>query len=285
MSAQLNGHQKVLFQILCEFDRICRKHELRYILFAGTAIGAVRHQGFIPWDDDVDVAMLRADYDRFMQIAPTELDLDKYFLQKEFSEHWPMFFSKLRMNNTTCIEKFIPKDPKIHQGIYIDIFPVDNLSSNPFMQKIQFSASKIVIAKSLNRRGYLTDSKVKKLFMCVCKLMPMKPMLRICQKRKKNSTEMVHTFFAAAAKFGKNVFPRKWFTDQTELAFEGKKFFVSKSYDAMLKKIYGDYMVLPLENERHCKVHGVIVDLENSYEMYLETQKNMKITEYSRSIR
>ncbi len=282
---QLNGHQKMLLQLLSEFDRICRKHDIKYILFAGSAIGAARHKGFIPWDDDIDVAMLRSEYDRFLSLASSEIDSKVFYLQREFSAHWPMFFSKLRLNNTACIERYIPKDPKVHQGIYIDIFPVDNLSESKWMAKLQFAASKVVIAKSLDRRGYLTDSKKKKIFMAMCKLLPQRPMLRFAQKRKNTKTKYVHSFFAAASKYGKNVFPRKWFLEQTELEFEGLKIPVSGHYHDMLTRIYGDYMVIPSEKERGCKVHGEIVDTEHSYEMYIELQKKMKITEYSRSIR
>ena len=283
--AQRNGLQNMLLQLLCEFDRICRKHQIDYMLFAGTAIGAARHQGFIPWDDDIDVAMLRPEYERFMALAPSELDEKTYFLQKEFSEHWPMFFSKLRVNNTACIERYVPKDPKVHQGVYIDIFPVDNLAKSALARNLQFAASKVVIAKSLYRRGYLTDSGKKKLFMWLCTLLPKKPMLRFTQKRRKNDSEHVHSFFAAASKYSKNIFPRKWFTELTELEFEGRKFPVSKHYDEMLTRIYGNYMVIPPKKERGCKVHGEIVDLENSYEIYIEAQKQMRFTEYSRSIR
>lgn len=285
MEAHLNGHQKLLLQLLCEFDRICRKHGLKYMLFAGTALGAARHKGFIPWDDDIDVAMLRSEYDRFMELAPQELDTGTYFLQKEFSEHWPMFFSKLRVNNTACIERYIPKDPLVHQGVYIDIFPIDNLGKKSISQRLQFAASKVVIAKSLDRRGYLTDCKRKKVFMWLCRLLPLKPMLSITQRRKENDSEMVHSFLAAASKYGKNIYPRSWFTELTEMTFEGNRFPVSAHYDEMLTRIYGDYMVMPTEEDRARKVHGEIVDLEHSYEMYIETQKNMKITEYSRSIR
>ena len=281
----LNGLQKMLLQLLSEFDRICRKHKIKYILFAGSAIGAARHKGFIPWDDDIDVAMLRTEYDRFMAVARAELDEKTYYLQKEFSAHWPMFFSKLRVNNTACIERYVPKDPKVHQGVYIDIFPVDNLSDSKWAAKLQFAASKVVIAKSLDRRGYLTDSKKKKLFMMLCRALPNKPMLLFAQKRKKTDGKNVHSFFAAASKYGKNIFPRKWFTEIAELEFEGEKFPVSKHYHEMLTKIYGDYLRMPTEEERRCKVHGEIVDLENSYEMYIEAQKKMKISEYSKSIR
>ena len=92
---QLKKHQEVLFELLTVFDSICKKYAVPYQLFAGTALGAVREQGFIPWDDDLDVIMLRRDYNRFLELAPSALG-EGYFLQKEFSEHWPMFFSKLR---------------------------------------------------------------------------------------------------------------------------------------------------------------------------------------------
>ena len=280
----LQAHQGVLLELLGEFDRICRAHDIGYVLFAGSALGAVRHQGFIPWDDDLDVAMLRADYERFLQLAPQSLG-EKYFLQGEFSPHWPMFFSKLRKHETACMERLIPRDAKMHQGIYIDIFPVDNLSDGKLLGKLQFAASKVVIAKSLGRRGYLTDSKGKKLFMAFCRAVPMAPLNKLVRLEKKCHTRKVHTFFGAASRYEKNVFPRQWFTARTIVNFEGKPVPVSACADEMLTLIYGDYRTLPPEEDRRCKVHGVIVDTERSYEAYLQQQKEMKVTEFARSIR
>ena len=162
-SATVEEHQEVLYELLIEFDRICRIHNIPYILYAGTAIGAVRHNGFIPWDDDADVLMLRKNYERFLELADQSLS-DKYFLQKEYSEHWPIGSTKLRKNNTTCLEKYHPDDIERHQGIYIDIFPCDNASDNFFIRKIQFFASRIIIAKDLSKRRYETDNIVKKVF-------------------------------------------------------------------------------------------------------------------------
>lgn len=281
----LQRHQQVLLELLAEFDRICKKHHIKYALFAGTALGAVRHRGFIPWDDDLDVVMLRTEYERFLRVAPQELDGRKYFLQAEHSDHWPMFFSKLRKNGTACMEKFIPKDPQIHQGIYMDIFPCDNLSGHTLVRKLQFAASKVVISKGLDRRGYLTDSRAKKLLMMFCRLIPMGAVRPLVLLRGRSDSEMVHTFFGAASRFEKNVFPRKWFETTVELQFGKEKYPVCADFDAMLSKIYGNYMELPPEEDRRCKVHAVIVDPDNSYEQYLEAQKHMKITEYARSIR
>jgi len=225
--ASLKEHQEVLFELLQAFDAVCRKHQIKYMLFAGTALGAVRHQGFIPWDDDLDVVMLRPEYDRFMKIAEGELDLQKYFLQKEFSEHYPMFFSKLRKNNTTCFERFIPKDSMTHQGIYIDIFPCDNLSDNRILRKIQFYASKIVISKSLDRRGYRTNNIFKKVFMLLCRLIPMNFIRDFVQLKSAKTTAKVHTFFGASARYEKNVYPRCWLEKVMDMPFENSQFPVS----------------------------------------------------------
>lgn len=278
-------HQAVLYEILQEFDEVCRKHNISYMLFAGSALGAVRHGGFIPWDDDLDVVMLRPEYERFLAVAAQELDREKYYVQKEFLDHWPMFFSKLRKNNTACLERYIPRDPQMHQGVYLDIFPCDNLADGKFMRKLQFYCSKVVIAKSLDRRGYLTDSLKKKLFMAFCRLLPRKLFWRLAVRRDDNDSACVHTFFGGASKYDRNVYPRKWFTETVRVPFRDGQFPVSAHYDEMLTAIYGDYMTPPPESERGCKVHAELVDLENSYTNYREWQLNATFSEYTRSIR
>ena len=107
MGFDIENLHGILFEMLEEIDRICSKNDIKYSLFAGSALGAVRHGGFIPWDDDLDIVMLRPDYEKFLQIADKELS-SAFFLQKEFSEHWPMFFSKLRKNGTAYMEKMFP---------------------------------------------------------------------------------------------------------------------------------------------------------------------------------
>ena len=113
----------------------------------------------------------------------------------------------------------------------------------------------------------------------------MGPLHRLAMLPGKPRTELVHTFFGAASKFEKNIFPRQWFTETRLWEFEGQRFPVSAHADAMLTKIYGDYMTPPPDGEKGCKVHGVIVDPDRSYEHYLQQQAQMKVTEYARSIR
>lgn len=285
MEATIRKQQDVLLEMLREIHRICKKHAISYMLFAGTALGAVRNQGFIPWDDDLDIIMLRPDYERFLRVAPEELDPARYYVQKEFSPHWPMFFSKLRKNNTACLERYIPRDPAMHQGVYIDIFPCDNLSDNRIIGKLQFLSSKVVIAQSLGRRGYLTHSFKKKAAILLCRLLPRGPFLRLARLKGAQNSGMVHCFFGGCSKYASSVFPRLWFTDTMDARFEGERFPISAHYHGLLTTLYGDYSIPTPEGERGKKVHAELVDLEHSYEDYIGAQKNMQFREYTRSIR
>lgn len=280
----ITQHQRLIAESLREFDRICRELQIPYVLFAGTLLGAVRHRGFVPWDDDLDVMMLREDYERFLREADGLLDTERFFLQKEFSEHWPMFFSKLRLNNTACIEKYHPKDAKTHQGVYMDIFPCDHALDSAIGRKLQFLASKVVIAKSLDRRGYDTDSKLKRLFMGFCRMIPLGPVLKLTKAGKADS-KMVHGFLGGAHGFRKSVFERRWFTERTTGEFEGRQYPIPADYDSLLKQLYGDYTRIPTEEERQVKQHALLVDLEHSWEEYEHYRDELSFETYTRSIR
>ena len=189
----LQDHQAVLLELLRELDRVCTAHNIPYVLFAGTALGAARHRGFIPWDDDLDVALLRPDYERRLALDDGCWG-EKYFLQREFSPHWPLHFSKLRKNGTTCLEKYRPKDERSHRGIYIDVFPLDNAAPTAAGRLWQFAASRVVLAKSLWERGYETDSATKKLFMTLCRPLPIGPFLRAVKRPGAEDSQCVHSF-------------------------------------------------------------------------------------------
>lgn len=283
-TATLREHQKALYSLLQEFDRVCKKLDITYFLFAGTLLGAVRHKGFIPWDDDLDVLMLRKDYRRLLQEGPAILDTQRFFLQGEFSEHWPMFFSKLRLNGTTCLEKYFPKDPLIHQGVYIDIFPCDNAYSSKLGRLFQFACSKVVIAKGLYAEGYDTDSSLKKVFMAFCRLLPMKPFHRAVSGPKETQKQ-VHCYLGGARKMGKSTFPASWFSQRVQLPFEQGIYPAPEGYGDVLKVLYGDYMTMPPMEDRKCKEHTVLVDLNRSYEEYEHYRDGMKFEVYTRSIR
>ena len=274
----------VELDLLHQLDMVCKANHLKYFAGAGTLLGAVRHRGFIPWDDDLDVIMLRPEYERFLRAAQGQLS-EQYYLQKEFSAHWPMFFSKLRKNGTACMEKFVPRDPKQHQGIYIDIFPADTCSDRPLAARLQFAAAKVVIAKSLDRRGYLTDSLGKKAFMLLCRALPLKPFLNFAQGRRQEAGKYVHSFFGASKRFRKSVYPRKWFLETVRIPFEDGVYPVSRYSAELLTTLYGDYMTPSPPSERAIKLHGALVDPCRSYEDYLDWQAGQHFTTYTRSIR
>lgn len=280
----LREHRAAMMRILTELDRVCKALDIPYVLFAGTLLGSVRHEGFIPWDDDLDVMMLRSDYDRFLREAHTVLDSDVFFLQKEFTPDWPMFFSKLRLNGTTCLEKYHPKSKVTHQGIYIDIFPADDAAKTPLGRKLQFFASKIVIAKSLRARGYDTDSFLKKAFMTAASILPSKPFYKLASGEHLDSA-FVHCFFGGASNMAKSVFDKRFLLDRTIGAFEGGRYPIPSDYDKLLTVLYGDYMTLPPVEERSIKSHAILVDVHNSYEKYENYRDGMKFDVYTRSIR
>ena len=277
-------HQQAMLEILKEFDRVCKALNIPYVLFAGTLLGAVRHEGFIPWDDDLDVLLLRDDYERFLKSAPERINTERFYLQKEFGDHWPMFFSKLRMNGTTCIERFHPKDHAMHQGIYIDIFPCDDAAGTGLGRVFQFASSKVVIAKSLYERGYDTNDWRKKLFITLCRPLPMAPFLRIVKKGKVNG-KYVHSFLGGASSYVKNIYPRNMFAKTVCLRFEDEYYPVPQEYDTLLRQLFGDYRKAPSEQIRRQKIHAIFVDVENTYENYRDYLDDVMFEEYSHSIR
>ena len=150
--------------------------------------------------------MSRSEYERFFKEAAKDFDETLYFAQQEHSAHWPMPYSKLRRNNKSCIVKYYTKC---------------------LVLKIQFCVSKIIIAKSLYARGYETNSVIKKLFMQVCRMFPLKGLKAICIRKKDQKSQLVHTFFGAGSKYEKNIFPRAWIEQSVEMQFEDGVFPVS----------------------------------------------------------
>ena len=283
-TATLQEHQQALYVLLQEFDRVCKALNIPYFLFAGSMLGAVRHSDFIPWDDDLDVVMLRQDYDRFFRDAPAVLNQERFFLQQEYTAHWPMFFSKLRLNGTTCLEKHHPKDRESHQGVYMDIFPCDHAFKSTLGRKIQFYCSKVVIAKGLYARGYDTHSSAKKIFMLLCRLLPKAPFIRVVKGPKKQ-TGFLHSFLGGASKFSKSVYPAGCFENTQQMQFRDGQFPVPAGYGELLTILYGDYMVLPPEQERKIKQHAFLVDLNTSWEHYKGYRDDMVFETFTRSIR
>lgn len=149
---ELQRLQDALYETLGEVDRICRKHDIRYFVTGGTAIGAYFWQKMLPWDDDIDVGMMRSDYERFAKVAQQELG-DRFFLQSPDTEpHTPFYFMKVRMNGSRFSESTF-KYIDMHQGIFVDIFPFDKVPRQKWLERLQhkvvFFLNGLFIAKEI----------------------------------------------------------------------------------------------------------------------------------------
>lgn len=262
--------QLVELEILLEFDRICRKHNLQYQLFAGTLLGAIRHKGFIPWDDDIDVCMLRKDYDKFIGVCNEELDLKKYFLQTCFSDPRSIVqFAKLRKNNTVFINN-IDNDTATHTGIYIDIFPMDNVKPDAISGGIQLLLFKFLYAlttSTIRERVLRAHNKITVLIRysmyMVMKIIPKLFVDKAIQKTlvmfSGDKTKYVShlTNGITRERFNRYLRESSTFYDTVEWEFEGCLLPVPANYHDVLTRNFGDYMTLPPEEERFPH-HGII---------------------------
>lgn len=255
--------QRVALDILIEFDRICKKHNIVYQLFAGTLLGAVRHKGFIPWDDDIDVCLTRKEYDRFLSIGARELS-DEYFLQTCFTDKSSFVqFCKIRKNGTV-FRTFSSSPPGSHIGIYIDVFPLDNVLPNTIAEKKRDLAFYFWYTLSqLTNKNFALNSNypfTKALKLCVHYLLKLVPKNAIDRKIQKLlrmfnhlETEYINHLSNGITeeRFKRYLRKKDSFNEIIYCDFEGYQFPIPKNYDEVLTRNFGDYMKLPPKSEQY----------------------------------
>lgn len=257
--------QLCAFDILVEVVRVCEKNGLTYYLNFGTLLGAVRHKGFIPWDNDIDIEMPIGDYLKFLKIAPKEISKDFFVQTYKTDPGFNLLWTQVRANNTTSLPvKFANWD--IHWGMHIDIFPLVRVFDGKFQKKFQEKA--LCIARALVEKEYLTacdpdqitnNSKLQFLYKLprflrekVCDMI-----LRLVLKDPFRGK--------ACSALERDVcyhLDPAWYQSKTKVEFEGHYFDAPENYDAVLTAIYGDYMTPPPESERffgHEGTHGKII--------------------------
>lgn len=266
---KLEKVQKILLGYLLEIDRICRKYDIKYFLAGGTLLGAIRHHGFIPWDDDADVMMLREDYDRFLQVVQQEMP-DNIFLQLPHTEkgnHNP--FTKLRINNTMFATEFTGHFMDMHNGIFFDVLSHDQTGNHRWSQKLHLMATMLTRSVVFNKWGD-TDIKGGGAHPIICKivdhvkyLIPM-PFAEWAQNKcltffKNRKTDYLYDGMGRNLKRG--AFPKKWLEEAVYVDFEGYQFPVPKEYDKYLTYLYGDYMQMIPVSQRRTSHSIVLTDL------------------------
>ena len=256
--------------ILDELDRICSEQGLRYSLAYGTLLGAVRHGGFIPWDDDVDIMMPREDYNKLMElwpkIAPKGLILDRCDLDPENCN----VFSKIRKDHTTFLQFEGERKEKHHKGIFNDIFPADHVPSSRIAQKIQFADFALML---LFNRGYCSGSKglIGLAERILLRIVPKKRYFSFSQffaKRSRRWNNKAAAFFVVPATIQdcKRYFPLDLFDNMQKCVFQGNSYSVFRDPQRYLTIQYGDYMKLPPEEDRVWGHPPLLIDYNHNYE-------------------
>ena len=237
---EIKGIQQKSYRILCYFQDFCNSHNLRFYLAGGTLIGAIRHHGFIPWDDDVDIFMPRQDYERLPFLWNKYADTERYsYCRTNEKENYHDTGASIRDNNTTFINYHSVNDD-IHHGLQIDLLPIDT--------RLSFVLLNLCRSKSLR--------------------------YKIWSYAKQKMTQYEHDESAYCVELSSGlrsmlrVLPKKWFSHTTMVSFEDRMMPVMQGYDPYLRAVWGDYMQLPPVKDRVAKHNTVFIDLDNSYKKY-----------------
>lgn len=262
--------QLIQLEIAKEIKRICEKNNISYFLDSGTLLGAIRHKGFIPWDDDLDIGMYRDDFQKFINIAPSELN-KKYEMQTWMNDpNYGNAFIKIRKKGTKYVEK-VASSQEIN-GIYVDVLPYDNFPPKKNDQRAQ--GLKIEILKRMiysksnyknwnNSKSFLQKVKRRLIYVpiqIVCLFISKKKLIemfnKVATKYNGIDTDKVYEQ-TGSTKYGKWIIPKKCIHNLDYVLFEGEKFLAPIDSDLYLSSVYGNYMQLPPENERYNR-HSII---------------------------
>ncbi len=239
----------LMLEMLDEIDEFCRNLDIKYFLVGGSLLGAIRHNGFIPWDDDIDIGMPRKDYEKFIQTFTSETGVTKIVGFNNTKNYiWP--FAKAIHTKTILIEKGCEKCPI---GVYIDIFPIDKIEGTyedacKRVAKVQ-KYKKLLTLKHLSiskKRSFLKNLVIffgKGLNIVSDKYLIKKINNIISIDRDSQNTEYMCNFVGAWG--GKEIMPAECFSETDRRSFENREYNILKNYDEYLKILYGDYMTVP----------------------------------------
>ena len=253
-------HQ-VELEIMDEIHRLCIKHHISYFLDSGSALGAVRHGGFIPWDDDIDIGMLRDDYERFLEVAKHELDNRFYLHTNETDPNYLLFFAKIRKNNTQF--RVEGDEQYAHHGIWVDIFPFDNISSNPIIAKWEIKVGRMLKRLYGNRVGGMNRlsklSRMKYYLICWIPINCFRQWFeKFCLRYYGCNTKYVTCFSYKMARQFNLLFPQSAFSSFKPCKFEDRQYFLMSDYETYLRTMYGNYMAFPPKDKRICHINGIV---------------------------
>ena len=283
-ATELRKIQLLQLEILKDVDRICRKHDIKYTLCGGSLLGAIRHKGFIPWDDDIDIAMLRKEYEKFLKICEQELDKEKYFVQTvDTDPEYRWIYGKIILNGTTYVRAG-QEAIKSHNGIFIDIFPRDGKLNNRMIGQIQSKCAYLLRKTMYSPVGAekSEDERARKIFRRLAKI-PKKDALKLLTfirmlnfgretkmvrcwglmaNGEKKKYELGPKRYKRFKKANWNVLSdeekekrkegllRCFFTEVMDAPFEDMTVMITAHYDEWLRFNFDNYMKLPPKEKR-----------------------------------
>ncbi len=244
--------QNVLLEILLEIDRVCKIYGIHYSLCYGTLLGAVRHKGFIPWDDDLDIAMLRPEYDKFTKVCQSAFKKRFFLVDASTEEAYPYDFAKVVKEQTVYLERGA-EYKNIHKGIYVDIFPLDNVKQSTIkIQHYAFSffrrARWYAIDKAAMPKDVWKASRTREVAWFTAPLAMLgnrrlhKILETIMRVYNRRETELVYKIFHPSMS---PPYKREWFEKTIDLEFEGYRFPCCAGYEIFLQNTYGNYLEYP----------------------------------------
>lgn len=261
--------QLVELDSLIEFDRICRKNNIQYWLAGGTLLGAVRHQGFIPWDDDIDVMLHRRDYPKLRVAMHKDLNKDNFFFQsQETDPHYLFIYSKLRRKGTTYL-RVGQEHLQMENGVFIDIFFLDSVP-NHFQRLHRLACKKLKTLMWSEIGAASAESARLRMLYKACSLLPHRAVYAwyktLCYLIGENTElvmDMGWPLFHKCKYFG---YDRAIYDEFIELTFEGRSFYAPKRWHEVLTILYGDYMTPPPIEKRHGNAPASFIDLGGLHE-------------------
>lgn len=248
--------KQVQLSIMDKFHNWCEMHNFNYTLGCGTLIGAIRHQGYIPWDDDIDVCLIRSEYDRllkeFNETAPENLRLRS--VETDSTYYTP--FAKIEDTSTYLIEEWANK---YDIGVNIDVFPIDAIPDNKFSCKLLFFKKRIWLSLLSMKNASVKNRKksfLKKLIIQLSNVLVAPIPIRYIGLKlsklanKKDTTSKLIMDVSSIFMSPQKAYPRSVFDDRIKVKFEGREYNAISGYDLYLRKTYGDYMQLPPVEKR-----------------------------------
>lgn len=279
MMENIRHLQLVALDILKIYDAFCREHNLKYSLYGGTLLGAVRHKGFIPWDDDLDVCMPRSDYDKFLHLWKKHHPAGYILQNKENSDQFTQSFSKIRKDHTTFLQSK-EEAGKYHTGIFLDVFPLDRIPKNKFdriVYKLNCMIYQLLTREfPPNSNGWILRIGSMAILSCIPKryrkTIREKTLKKIIRYDDQPDMEFacIH-----AMEYLQMSFSPSLFDEYIELPFEDGRFMCIAGWDEYLQVEYGDYMQLPPKDAQTWKHHPLLIDFDRNYEEIPASERSL----------